>query len=111
MKKNIVLVVDDNKTLSSFLYKKIKAYTKNIEIKLASSLQKAQEIVLEFHENIFVATVGLNLIDAPNGEAVEYFNSQRINTIVFTGNYNEEIQKKLEQFDYVSNYFFKDSSL
>ena len=100
-----VLVVDDNKTLTKLIGRKIQAAF-NCELDLAFSLEEAK--VLMDTNSYFISILDLCLPDAPYGEVVDFALEKGILSIVLTGLDDEETRKKFLDKDIV-DYVLKTS--
>ncbi|AQW88104.1 bile resistance regulator [Campylobacter pinnipediorum subsp. caledonicus] len=102
-----ILLVDDNKTLSKLLARKIAKEIENLEIDVAYSFAEAQLFMNE-KDKYLLSILDLNLPDAPNGEIVDYALSRGLNVIVLTGSVDtktkeEFLQKNIIDYVYKSN--------
>jgi len=92
MNSKKILVIEDSLAMLTYEVDALKERF-NFPILTASSLQEAVEILKYAREDIFVALADLVLPDAPNGEIVDLLIGEGIATIVFTGQYNEELRQ------------------
>jgi len=75
----------------------------------ASTFEAAKKLIEQNGtDHYLVAVVDLNLPDAPNGEVVDYTISQKIPTIVLTGNYDDEKREKMLE-KHIVDYVVKES--
>ncbi|OGR34806.1 MAG: hypothetical protein A2051_12105 [Desulfovibrionales bacterium GWA2_65_9] len=87
-----VLVVEDSRTFSSMLSRRITEEMGH-QVVVADSKAKAAEI-LATDADFFVALLDLNLPDAPRGEVVDLVLAHGIPSIVFTGEMDDELRDK-----------------
>ena len=106
MIKERILLVEDNKSLSKLIAKKMEEKL-DVEVLQAYS-QKEAEDFLEENDDFFIALLDLNLPDAPNGEIVDFILSKGIPSIVLTGNIDENTRETMLQKG-VIDYVFKTS--
>lgn len=85
-----VLVVEDSRTFSSLLSRRITEEMGH-QVVLADSKAKA-EAILAVDKDFFVALLDLNLPDAPMGQVVDVVLACGIPSIVFTGEMNDELR-------------------
>lgn len=114
MKK--ILIVEDSATVTKIL-KHLVNQQDNIEALFAGTYAESQAIYQQHKDDIFASVIDLNLPDAPNGETVDYFLSQKLPVIVLTGNYKDETREALldkgivdyviKESRYSYNYVFK----
>ncbi len=106
MIKERILLVEDNKSLSKLIAKKMEEKL-DVEVIQAYS-QRETEDFLEENDDFFIALLDLNLPDAPNGEIVDFILSKGIPSIVLTGNIDENTRETMLQKG-VIDYVFKTS--
>ena len=87
-----VLVVEDSRTFSSLLSRRITEEMGH-QVVVADSMAKAAGI-LATDADFFVALLDLNLPDAPKGEVVDLVLARGIPSIVFTGEMDDELRDK-----------------
>jgi diguanylate cyclase (GGDEF)-like protein len=87
-----VLVVEDSRTFSSMLSRRITEEMGH-QVVVANSKAKAAEI-LDADADFFVALLDLNLPDAPTGEVVDLVLARGIPSIVFTGELNDTLREQ-----------------
>lgn len=85
-----VLVVEDSRTFSSLLSRRITEEMGH-EVVVANSKATAEKILAE-GTDFFVALLDLNLPDAPNGEVVDLVLAHGIPSIVFTGEMDDKLR-------------------
>lgn len=98
-----ILVVDDNKSLSKLIAKKMSVSTDMI-VDVAHDFTQAKALISENKKDYFMALLDLNLPDAPNGEIVDYAISQGLPAIVLTGSIDAKTRDsfiKKDIIDYV----------
>ena len=89
-----VLVVEDSKSLASMLERQITTRL-NFQVHVAHSYAQGVKLIDSMADRFFVALLDLNLPDAKSGEIVDYARSKNIPSIVFTGEADEKIRKKI----------------
>jgi len=104
MKKEKILLVEDNKALSKLIGKKIASNT-DFEVDIAHSFKEAESFIGQ-RNKYFMALLDLNLPDAPDGEVVDYILSQKIPSIVLTANVDKDTRANILKKD-VIDYVFK----
>ena len=104
MAREKILIVEDNKSLSKLIVKKMEA-SLDFDVDAAYSFEEAQAIV-EKNNDYFVALLDLNLPDAPDGEVVDMILSYKIPSIILTGSMDQEIREKILKKD-VIDYVYK----
>jgi len=85
-----VLVVEDSRTFSSLLSRRITEEMGH-QVVVANSMAKA-EAILATDADFFVALLDLNLPDAPTGQVVDLVLARDIPSIVFTGELDDELR-------------------
>ncbi|MDQ7834959.1 MAG: diguanylate cyclase [Humidesulfovibrio sp.] len=85
-----VLVVEDSRTFSSLLSRRITEEMGH-QVVVANSMAKA-EAILAMDTDFFVALLDLNLPDAPTGQVVDLVLARNIPSIVFTGELDDELR-------------------
>ncbi|WP_168188884.1 diguanylate cyclase [Thiomicrorhabdus sediminis] len=105
MAEPIILLIEDQKSMASFLEDKLSQKT-DIKIVVARNLQQAVEVI-ESDAKILVCLTDLNLPDAEEGATVPILRKHRITTVVLTSNYSEKIRKKMFDLQ-VADYVIKD---
>jgi len=93
MMKERILLVEDNKSLSKLVKKKMEDSI-DFEVIQSYSYEQTSEI-LEESDDFFVALLDLNLPDAPDGEVVDLVLSYNIPSIVLTGSIDEKIREEM----------------
>lgn len=89
-----ILIVEDNKLVSSMLMKRIESELRFDPV-LAETFADAKRILGEKKNDFFLCLADLNLPDAPSGEIVDYCVERGVPTIVFTGEISDEIREKV----------------
>ena len=84
-----VLVVEDSRAINELLTYTLR-HQYEIEVESATSLEETRQILEDRKDDFFLATLDLNLPDAPNGEVVDYVLSMGIPPIVLTGSLCDE---------------------
>jgi len=102
-------MVEDSKTFASLVKRKIKSEL-GFEVTWVQSFGEAKNAIEARAEPFFIALVELILPDAPNGEIVDYVVSQKIPTIVFTGDINDDLRDTILS-KHVIDYVLKESAL
>ncbi len=99
-----ILIVEDNKSLSKIIAKKI-SQNEEFDVDVAHSLKEA-EILVAKNKNYFLALLDLNLPDAPDGEVVDFMISKKVPSIVLTANVDSKTRDEILKKD-VIDYVFK----
>lgn len=89
-----VLIVDDSNVIRSILKSSIEN-TVNIPVHTASTMSEAEDVLAKNKKNIDIAIVDLNLVDAPDGEIIDYIQQQGIPAIVLTPTYSQEVRESI----------------
>ena len=87
-----ILVIEDSIAMLTYEVEALKERF-SFPILTASSMKEAEEILKYSRDDIFVALADLVLPDAPDGEIINLLIAHGIATIVFTGQYNEELRQ------------------
>lgn len=99
-----ILIIDDDNFIINILKEKLKNY-KNLEILTGTSYKEG---IMHINRNVInAAIIDLSLPDCKDGDMANYSLSKEIPTIVLTGKYNEDIEKKLLQYNTL-DFFLKD---
>lgn len=101
-----ILVVEDSKSVSGFLCRRIEENL-HFQPTAAYSLAQAQSI-LEEDPGFFVAVLDLNLPDAPDGEIVDRVLAEKIPAIILTASFEERMREEILKKNIV-DYVLKDS--
>ena len=104
--KHKVLVIEDSRSFSQIITELLQTQH-GFETDVAVSMAQAQALLRDNVDQYFVATVDLNLPDAPNGEAIELVRKFNIPIVVFTSTNDDAIEKSLWDrgiSDYVSKF-------
>ena len=104
MKREKILIVEDNKALAKLIVKKMES-TLDFDVDVAHTYVDALNLV-EKNSDYFVALLDLNLPDAPDGEVVDMILSHKIPSIILTGSMDQETREKILKKD-VIDYVFK----
>ncbi|QOW64264.1 PleD family two-component system response regulator [Campylobacter hepaticus] len=99
-----ILIIDDNKMLAKLLAKKIQT-TLNYEVDIAFDFAKAQELM---ENEYFLVFADLCLLDAPNGEVVDYIIEKKTPVVVLTASADKATKEKFMHKD-ILDYIFKES--
>lgn len=91
-----VLVVEDSESILSFEMEMI-VERLHLEVVSAMSYKEAEAVIEQNKDDIFVALVDLVLPDAPYGEIIDLVLENLIPTIVFTGEYNNDLREFILQ--------------
>jgi diguanylate cyclase (GGDEF)-like protein len=102
-----ILVVEDSKTYSTALCRRLKDAI-GLPIVACRSLNELHEAVTDDRAAFTLAVVDLNLPDAPHGEAIDFAVQRGIPTIVHTGSFDIETRNRIMERD-VIDYVPKDS--
>jgi PleD family two-component response regulator len=104
---NTLLIIEDSFVQSKIIRKQFEVLTDFI-ILSASNLTEAEALIAAHKENLFVAIVGLNLPDAPSGEAVDLCRKHGLVCIVLTASLDEALRQQFLD-KRVADYFLKGS--
>ncbi|MDD4732611.1 MAG: diguanylate cyclase [Desulfovibrio sp.] len=86
-----ILMVEDSPFFASVVRRKLEDQG-GFEVHCAQSFQQAREHLDQHAENLFAALLDLHLPDSPRGEVVDHFVTRGIPSIVFTGEFNEDVR-------------------
>ncbi|MFC1477658.1 response regulator [candidate division KSB1 bacterium] len=89
-----ILLVDDSQTIVTMLRRKIESEL-GLPIDAAYTFAETKELVEQNSSEYLLALLDLNLPDAPDGEVVDFMLSQRIPSVILTGSFDENAQKKM----------------
>ncbi len=89
-----LLVVEDSKFFSSLIKRTVEARL-NIDVLCAFTRAEAIALVDEWGDEIFLALVDLHLPDAADGETIDDFQKMEIPSVVFTGQYSDELRFRM----------------
>ena len=92
--KDKVLIIEDSRSFSTIL-KQLIFEAHGLEAVIAQSLTDLKQLLADDKDQFFVATVDLNLPDAPNGEALEPVVEADIPAIVFTASKDMSLRNDL----------------
>lgn len=87
-----ILLVEDSKILSGMIKRTIEKDT-GLEVLVAEGFGEADKLLSD--NEFFAAVTDLNLPDAARGSMVDYLCERNIPTIVFTGDYNDDLREKI----------------
>ena len=87
-----ILLVEDNKSIALLTRKKIEEET-DFDVTWASTFWEAIKIINSERAPFVAALLDLNLPDAPDGQIVDFAISKNIPSIVFSGEYSDEIRE------------------
>jgi diguanylate cyclase (GGDEF)-like protein len=102
-----ILVVEDSRVFARAITNEIESRT-NFDVCLARDMKSAQEILAEQSDSIDLAILDYVLPDAPDGEVIDLVSASGIPSIVFSGEYSEDLRDRLFEKDIV-DYVVKDS--
>jgi len=102
-----ILLVEDAKFFRSVIKSQIEKQL-DYRVTCAETYAEACAIIEEKGDQFFLALLDLNLPDAPDGEIVEYVIKNSIPSIVFSGQFNEELRDHIMQQNII-DYVVKDS--
>jgi diguanylate cyclase (GGDEF)-like protein len=103
-----VLVVEDSKMFANVIAGEIHSRL-GFECKITTTLEETRAAVDENPSRYFLAILDLNLPDAHDEEIVDYILSKGIPSIVFTGNFGDDIRERILSKDVV-DYVLKEST-
>jgi len=98
-----VLVVEDSRSINSLLCNSITSQL-NIDVVSASSMEEAEQVLIQQADNFFVAILDLNLADAPDGEVVDCVLKYDLPSIILTGSMSDNLHGEMMEkpiIDYV----------
>lgn len=87
-----ILIVEDSKNLAAYIQASLKNET-GLDSDIAFSCSEARELLKS--NEYFTAVTDLNLPDADSGAMVDILIEKNIPTIVYTGDYNEDVREKM----------------
>jgi diguanylate cyclase (GGDEF)-like protein len=102
MQKNRILVVEDNKTLSKLIAKKLSTALE-MEVDVAYTMAEAKLFIKRY--KYFITLLDINLPDAPNGEIVDYSLEKGNRVIVLSANIDKTFRQSILKkniIDYVN---------
>jgi diguanylate cyclase (GGDEF)-like protein len=103
--KERILLVEDNKSLSKLIKRKME---ESLDFEIIQSFSYEETgTLLEENDDYFIALLDLNLPDAPDGEVVDLVLSYNIPSIILTGTIDGNIREKMLKKDKVIDYVFK----
>ncbi|WP_417782817.1 diguanylate cyclase domain-containing protein [Terasakiella pusilla] len=102
-----ILLVEDAKFFRSVIKSQIEKQL-GFAVTCAETYAEACAIMDARKDDFFLALIDLNLPDAPKGEIVDYVIEKSIPSIVFSGQFNEELRDHLMQQNII-DYVVKDS--
>jgi len=100
-----ILIVDNDKNIVYSIVDKLKQSNCFASILVAYNYKDAVKHIIENKNDIRVSVVSLNLPDVKSGQMAEYTIQKQIPTIIFTSEFDAEIEKRFLQkdiLDYVS---------
>ena len=102
-----IMVVEDSRVFARAITNEIESRT-DFDICLATDLKSTREILAEQSGTIDLAILDYVLPDAPDGEVIDLVSASGIPSIVFSGEYSEDLRDRLFEKDIV-DYVVKDS--
>ncbi|MDV7338075.1 diguanylate cyclase [Terasakiella sp. A23] len=102
-----ILLVEDAKFFRSVIKSQIEKQL-GFKVTCAETYQEACTILDERSEDFFLALLDLNLPDAPKGEIVDYVMGKSVPSIVFSGQFSEDLRDHLLKQNII-DYVVKDS--
>nr|CRH05259.1 Putative response regulator receiver modulated diguanylate cyclase [Candidatus Magnetococcus massalia] len=75
----------------------------------AHSLEETEAYLAEHGQDCFLALLDIKLPDAPNGEVVELVRGHDVPSVVFTGEYSDDLRERMMSLQ-VMDYVLKDSA-
>ncbi len=85
-----ILVVEDNRMFASILKKKIESSLDH-KVTAVGTFAEAQELLESDHE-FFIGLLDLHLPDAADGKIVDYALGKGLPSIIFTGDYSDDVR-------------------
>ncbi|MDY7031670.1 MAG: diguanylate cyclase [Thermodesulfobacteriota bacterium] len=98
-----ILMVEDSRFFGSIIKNRIES-TLNFNVQWAKTYSHAVELIDDKKSDFFVGLLDLNLPDAPLGEIVDFAVSKNIPSIVFTGEFCDDLRDRIWEkkiIDYV----------
>jgi len=89
-----ILIVEDDQIYSKIISEKVRSVL-NFNYDIAATLREVQEYIDHKKTKYFAAILDLNLPDAKNENIVDYILSYKLPSIVFTGEFNDEIRDRM----------------
>jgi len=87
-----LLIIEDNKSISSVI--KHLGDSLGYQATIAESFTQVKTLLAQKHD-FFVATVDINLPDAPNGEVIPFVLEQNMPSIIMTGRMDEKTHRNV----------------
>ncbi|MGE5343589.1 MAG: diguanylate cyclase [Candidatus Omnitrophota bacterium] len=103
-----ILVVEDSKMFANVITNQIQARL-GFDCIVTATLEETKTLVEKNPTGYFLAVLDLNLPDAHDEEIVNYIISKGIPSIVFTGNFGDDIRERILSKDVV-DYVLKEST-
>ncbi|MBF0134106.1 MAG: diguanylate cyclase [Magnetococcales bacterium] len=89
-----ILIVEDSRSQSGMIVNEVRSRGNLIPV-LAESFSQAKELLEANPETFFAALLDINLPDAPHGEIVDLVMEHGIASIVFTGEFSDELRERM----------------
>jgi diguanylate cyclase (GGDEF)-like protein len=92
--KRTILVVEDSKMFARILTNSIEADNR-FKVVVAETFAEVSELIESNQHQFFASLLNLNLPGASNGEAIDYVLGYKIPSIVFTGQFDDDLRDRL----------------
>ena len=107
--KGRILIVEDTRVFATILQRELETNL-GLSTVVAASLEETKEVLgREGVDSFDLALLDLNLPDARGGEIVDYAQQQGLPSIVFTGEFNDELREQMIA-KRVIDYVYKESA-
>jgi diguanylate cyclase (GGDEF)-like protein len=103
-----ILVVESSKVFAEAISAEIRSRL-CFDPVITTSLEETKKLLEEGTSYYFLAVLDLDLPDARDGQIVDYVKSRGIPSIVFTGNFSDEVRERILSADVV-DYVLKEST-
>jgi diguanylate cyclase (GGDEF)-like protein len=108
MSKEQILVVEDSRMFANVIRGEIQSRL-GFQCRIAVTFEETRRIIEESVSDFFLAILDLNLPDARDEEIVDYVLSKGLPSIVFTGNFSDDVRERVLSKDVV-DYVLKEST-
>lgn len=103
-----ILLIEDNEVLSKILIERLNDAV-GLRVLHAKTYKMAEQLLNEYGSNIVIGILDLVLPDAKDFDVIELVTKYNIQSMVFTGNFDEELQQKILSYPIVSCYCLKEN--
>ncbi len=101
-----LLIVEDSQSFSSAFKKRIEEQT-GFDVHCATSMAEAKTLIEAQESPYFIASLDLQLPDAPDGEIVDFIREKNIPSVIFTGILDDDMRERM-QAKKILDYFIKE---